>query len=231
MISFIESGNPQVLELAATPTQGTAHLVGVTGPPGAGKSTLVDALVATIRSSSDNAVAGSQVAVLAIDPTSPKTGGALLGDRVRMSRHELDDAVFIRSMATRGELGGLASSTPAIVKFLAGCGFATVIIETVGVGQVEIEVSNLADTVVVVANPGAGDGVQAAKAGINEIADVLVVNKADSAGASHAAAEIKRALDLSADGDWRCPVLMTVATSGEGVPELWEAICSHRHHS
>jgi len=204
---------------------GHAHTVGVTGSPGAGKSTLVARLVGTLRR------AGERVGVLAIDPTSPFSGGAILGDRVRMDDHVLDDRVFIRSMASRGHLGGLAVAAPAAVRVLDATGHDRVLLETVGVGQVEIEVAGAADTTVVVVTPGWGDGVQAAKAGIIEIADVFVVNKADRAGFDQARRDLDQVLDLTGpgrDGGWRPPVLATVATTGAGVDELVGAIDDHR---
>lgn len=196
--------------------------VGVTGAPGSGKSTLVDALVALLRRG------GAGVAVLAIDPSSPFTGGALLGDRIRMQSHAADPGVFVRSMANRGHLGGIAESTPRAVATLAGLGFGEVIIETVGVGQAEVDVASAVDTTLVVVNPGWGDAVQAAKAGLLEIADVFVVNKADRPGADATARELTAMLDVSPPTDWHPPILETVATEPRGVEHVLEAIDDHR---
>jgi LAO/AO transport system kinase len=207
-----------------------AYTVGLTGAPGAGKSTLTSALVRVVRAR------GDRVAVLAIDPSSPFTGGAILGDRVRMGDHATDDAVFIRSMATRGHLGGLAVATPEAVRVLTAAGFPWVLVETVGVGQVEVEVAGHADTTVVVVNPGWGDAVQANKAGLLEVADVFVVNKADRPGTAETIKDLDRMLDLAgaghAPGSWRAPVVATTASSatGEGVAEVWDAVLAHRDH-
>ncbi|HEY8527341.1 MAG TPA: methylmalonyl Co-A mutase-associated GTPase MeaB [Acidimicrobiales bacterium] len=205
---------------------GDAYTIGITGSPGAGKSTLTSALVATVRGT------GDRVAVLAIDPSSPFSGGAILGDRVRMGDHALDDGVFIRSMASRGHLGGLAVAAPEAVRLLTAVGFPWVVLETVGVGQVEVEVVGQSDTTVVVVTPGWGDAVQANKAGLMEIADVFVVNKADRPGADETVRDLERMLDLagSGDGGWRPPVVATTATTGRGVEEVWRAIGAHRAH-
>lgn len=210
--------------LAATyPQGGRAWLTGVTGAPGAGKSTLVDLLVTQARPA-------HRVAVVAVDPSSPFTGGALLGDRVRMQRHTEDDGVFIRSMANRGHLGGIAEATPRVVALLDGLGFEEIIIETVGVGQAEVDVAASADTVVVVVTPGWGDAVQVAKAGLVEIGDVFVVNKADRAGSEQAVKELIGALELGPRRAWLPPVIETVATEGVGIGELGEAVNAHRSH-
>ena len=200
------------------------YTIGITGAPGAGKSTLTNALVATMRGHD------VELAVLAVDPSSPFTGGAILGDRVRMSDHALDDGVFIRSMATRGHLGGLGLATPGAVRLLHAAGRPWVIIETVGVGQVEVEVAGAADTTVVVVNPGWGDAVQANKAGLLEIADVFVVNKADRTGADDTRRDLEAMLDLTAERTWRPPIVATVATEGRGIADLWEAVEAHRQH-
>jgi LAO/AO transport system kinase len=200
------------------------YTVGVTGAPGAGKSTLTNALVTAMRAD------GVPLAVLAIDPSSPFTGGAILGDRVRMSDHALDDGVFIRSMATRGHLGGLGLATPGAVRLLHAAGRPWVLIETVGVGQVEVEVAGAADTTVVVVNPGWGDAVQANKAGLLEIADVFVVNKADRSGADDTRRDLDAMLDLTEVRAWRPPVVDTIATDGTGVSDLWTAVQAHRAH-
>ena len=201
--------------------------MGITGAPGAGKSTLTSATVATARA------LGERVGVLAIDPSSPFSGGALLGDRTRMNDHALDAGVFIRSMATRGHLGGLAQATREAIRVLDAVGFPWVLVETVGVGQVEVEVADAADTTVVVVNPGWGDSVQANKAGLMEIADVFVVNKADRDGAAQTVHDIEAMLDLTrgpAAAGWRPPVVRTVGTTGQGTTELWAAIGDHRRH-
>jgi len=224
LISLVETGGeasfPAVAELFRH--GGNAATVGMTGAPGSGKSTLTDKLIARIRRD------GAEVGVLAIDPTSPFTGGAILGDRVRMQDHATDEGVFIRSMATRGHLGGLALATPQAVRVLDAAGKPWVIIETVGVGQVEVEVAGAADTTVVVVNPGWGDGVQANKAGLLEIADVLVVNKADRPGTADAVRDLTLMLDLAGDRDWCPPIVETVATESRGIDELWDAVLSHR---
>ena len=205
----------------------------MTGAPGSGKSTLTDKLIGLVRGS------GEEVGVLAIDPSSPFTGGAILGDRIRMQDHATDEGVFIRSMATRGHLGGLSLATPQAVRILGidredqhrlvdAAGKPWIIIETVGVGQVEVEVAGAADTTVVVVNPRWGDGVQANKAGLLEIADVLVVNKADRDGAADTVRDLEMMLELAGDRDWRPPIVQTVATDSRGVEDLWRAVLDHR---
>jgi LAO/AO transport system kinase len=200
-----------------------ADTVGVTGAPGSGKSTLVDRLIAVARGGGVE-----QVAVLAVDPTSPFSGGAILGDRVRMQGHDLDAGVFIRSMATRGHLGGLAVAVPEAIRLFAAAGMPLVIVETVGVGQVEVEVASATDTTVVVVNPKWGDAIQANKAGLMETADIFVINKADMPGAAQSRRDLEQMLDLSTPGDWRPPILETVAATGEGVDALWAEIGRHR---
>jgi LAO/AO transport system kinase len=194
----------------------------MTGAPGSGKSTLTDKLIGLVRGS------GEEVGVLAIDPSSPFSGGAILGDRIRMQDHATDEGVFIRSMATRGHLGGLSLATPQAVRILDAAGKPWIIIETVGVGQVEVEVAGAADTTVVVLNPRWGDGVQANKAGLLEIADVLVVNKADRDGAADTVRDLEMMLELAGDRDWRPPIVQTVATDNRGVDDLWRAVLDHR---
>jgi len=228
-LSAIERGSEEGRALAAAsyPLAGSAYTVGITGAPGAGKSTLTSATVSEVRRR------GDRVAVLAIDPSSPFTGGALLGDRTRMNDHALDDGVFIRSMATRGHLGGLALATPEAVRVLDAAGFGWILIETVGVGQVEVAVAGAADTTVVVVNPGWGDSVQANKAGLMEIADVFVVNKADRPGAEQTAHDLDSMLDLTASRateGWRPPVVATVGVTGAGAGDLWDAVVAHRVH-
>jgi LAO/AO transport system kinase len=227
LISLVEGASPQLREVMAAlaPLAGNAYVVGLTGSPGVGKSTSTSALVSAYRR------LGRRVGVLAVDPSSPFSGGALLGDRVRMQDHATDPEVFIRSMATRGHLGGLAWSAPQAIRVLDAAGCDVVLVETVGVGQSEVEIAAQADTTVVLLAPGMGDGIQAAKAGILEIGDVYVVNKADRDGADATARELNHMLSLGearAAGDWRPPIVKTVAAKGQGVDELVEALEKHR---
>ena len=225
-ITLVERRDPQAraLQQALRDRTAGAYVVGFTGAPGTGKSTLVDALIAHLRKQ-DRAVA-----VIATDPNSPFTGGAILGDRIRMQRHALDRKVFIRSMGARGHLGGLALATREAIRLLGVFGFDPVILETVGVGQSELEVAAVANTTVVVLTPNLGDGVQMIKAGILEIADVFVVNKADLEGHQQVVTELRSMLSLAAKSDWKPPIVATSAAGGQGIDKLWEAIESHRSH-
>jgi len=225
-ISLVERRDPSVRTLEKTLREEgrTPGVVGFTGAPGTGKSTLVDGVVALLRQQ------GSSVAVLATDPNSPYTGGAILGDRIRMQRHALDPKVFIRSMGARGHLGGLSLATREAIRLFGSFGFEEVLLETVGVGQSELEVAAVADTTVVVLTPNLGDGVQMIKAGILEIADIFVVNKADLDGHARVLTELRSMLSLAPKGTWQPPILSTIAARQEGVRELWEAVAAHRHH-
>ncbi|MBB5852257.1 methylmalonyl Co-A mutase-associated GTPase MeaB [Amycolatopsis umgeniensis] len=227
LLSLVEDAHPRLPEVAAklTPHTGNARVVGLTGPPGVGKSTSTSALLTALRAQ------GLRVGVLAIDPSSPFSGGALLGDRIRMTEHATDPGVFIRSMATRGHLGGLSWATPQAVRVLDAAGFDVVLIETVGVGQSEVDVVKLADTTVVLLAPGMGDGIQAAKAGVLEIADVFVVNKADREGADATVHDLKQMISLVRreirGPSWRQPIVRTVASRGEGVDDVVRALGEH----
>lgn len=226
LVSLIEDGSPllrEVIQIIA-PMTGNAHVVGLTGAPGVGKSTVTAALVRSYRARD------CRVGVLAVDPSSPFSGGALLGDRVRMQEHATDDGVFIRSMASRGHLGGLAAATPQAVRILDAAGFDVVLIETVGVGQAEVEIASTADTALVVVAPGLGDSIQAAKAGILEIADIFVVNKSDRPGAHEVTRDLRTMLAMAsyAPDDWKPPIVGATAVSGEGIDDLTAAIDSHR---
>jgi LAO/AO transport system kinase len=227
LISLVEDAHPQLREVAEalTPYTGGAQVIGLTGPPGVGKSTSTSALLSALRKE------GKRVGVLAIDPSSPFTGGALLGDRIRMSEHATDTGVFIRSMATRGHLGGLAWATPQAVRVLDAAGFDLVLVETVGVGQSEVDVVKLSDTTVVLLAPGMGDGIQAAKAGVLEIADVFVVNKADRDGADATVRELKQLISFERKEirgpSWRQPIVRTIAAEGKGIDEVVNALRGH----
>ncbi len=230
VLTVVEDGTPEAQHDVIArlhPRAAGARLIGITGAPGVGKSSVTAALITVLRARA------RRVAVLAVDPSSPLTGGALLGDRIRMQAHHGDAGVFVRSMAARGHLGGLAAAVPAAALVLAAAGFDDIIVETVGVGQSEVDIAALADTTLVVLAPGLGDSIQAAKAGILEIADVLVVNKADQSGAGRLESELRGMIELGhvveivAAAGWTPPVLRTVAVRGEGVEELLDAVDSH----
>jgi LAO/AO transport system kinase len=234
LLSLVEDESPRVRSVIKDllPETGGARVIGLTGAPGAGKSTVTGALIRAFRQ------AGHRVAVLAVDPSSPFTGGALLGDRIRMQEHATDEGVYIRSMASRGHLGGLAASTPQAVRVLDAAGFELIIIETVGVGQAEVAVASLADSVVVLLAPGMGDAVQAAKAGILEVADLFVVNKADKPDAQQVVRDLRNMVALAdrsgsdspgspGSPGWKPPIVSTTATKAEGIGELTERLDQH----
>jgi LAO/AO transport system kinase len=228
LLSLVEDESPQVRSVIKDllPDTGGARIIGLTGSPGVGKSTVTGALLRAFRA------AGRTVAVLAVDPSSPFSGGALLGDRIRMQEHATDDQVFIRSMASRGHLGGLAASTPQAIRVLDAAGFDLIIIETVGVGQAEVAIASLADSVVVLLAPGMGDAIQAAKAGILEVADLFVVNKADKPDAQQVVRDLRNMIALAdrVQGDangWKPPIVTTVAVQGEGIDELVSRLDQH----
>ena len=225
LLSLVEDESPQVRSvikdlLSAT---GGTRIIGLTGAPGVGKSTMTGALVGAFRAS------GHKVAVLAVDPSSPLTGGALLGDRIRMQAHATDDHVFIRSMANRGQLGGLAAATPQAIRVLDAAGFDLILVETVGVGQDEVDIASLADSVIVLVAPGMGDSIQAAKAGILEVADLFVVNKADKPDAQQVVRDLRNMIALAGRGedDWKPPIVSTVAVKNEGIQELVSRLNQH----
>jgi len=225
LVSLVENGAPELRPVmkALAPLTGGARVIGLTGAPGVGKSTMTTALVSAYRERD------LRVGVLAVDPTSPFTGGALLGDRVRMQDHATDPGVFIRSMASRGHLGGLAAATPQALRVLDAAGFGAVLVETVGVGQAEVEVASLADTTLVLVAPGTGDAVQAAKAGILEVGDIFVVNKCDNPGAQETVRNLRTMIAMAerSGGDWKPPIVMTTATAGEGIADLTAALDAH----
>jgi LAO/AO transport system kinase len=227
MISLVEQGGTagRAVSELAFPLSGRTYTVGITGAPGSGKSTLTSRLIGELRTQHE-----LPVAVVAIDPSSPFSGGAILGDRVRMQDHALDTGVFIRSMATRGHLGGLALAVPEAIRVLDATGWPLVLVETVGVGQVEVEVAGTCDTTIVVLNPGWGDSVQANKAGLLEIADIFVINKADRPGLREARRDLSQMLMMSDTTAWAPPIVATIASAGEGIGELWEAVGAHRRH-
>lgn len=226
VITLVENDEPQKVNILQTlyPHTGKAYVIGITGSPGAGKSSLVDQLLKEARREN------LSVGVIAVDPTSPFTGGAILGDRIRMQEHALDPGVFIRSMGSRGSLGGLSRSTRETIQVLDAFGKDLVMVETVGVGQSEVDIVKAADTTLVVLTPAAGDSVQTIKAGIMEIADLFVINKADLPGVERTFAEVNAMLDLKQEQPWRPPVIKTVCPLGHGLPELWESIAAHRRY-
>ena len=226
LLTYAERGGARAdtVAVAAWPLAGTAHVVGITGAPGVGKSTLTDCLARVAGGD------GQRVAILAVDPSSPLTGGAILGDRVRMGSAADPDGPFVRSMASRGQSGGLALAAMAAVRLLDATGHNLIIVETVGIGQVEVDIARTADTTIVAVSPGWGDAVQANKAGLLEMADIFVVNKADRAGAADARRDLEYMLDLGHRAGWRPPVTLTVATEGDGADELWKHVLDHRRH-
>jgi LAO/AO transport system kinase len=238
LLSYIEDGGEQSLAVARLAYRAEVpYTIGMTGAPGAGKSTLTDKLIVEARAGwpggggeAGPTEAVAQIGVLAVDPSSPFSGGAILADRVRMGQHALDPTVFIRSMATRGHLGGLSLAVPDAVRLLGAAGLPVVVVETVGVGQMEVEIASAADTTVVVVTPGWGDSMQANKAGLLEIADVFVINKADRPGVREARRDLEQMLDMSRPGAWRPEIVETNAASGEGVGDLWRAVARHRDH-
>jgi len=223
-ITLVENGDPLAYELIRElyPETGRGYAVGVTGPPGVGKSSLISALVRLVRGD------GRSVGVISVDPSSPFTKGALLGDRIRLADHFLDPEVFIRSMGTRGHLGGLAETTLQAALILDAAGKELLFLETVGAGQSEVEVIGIADTVLLVLMPGSGDSIQALKAGIMEIPDVIAVNKRDHPAAKTMLNEVRSILSLDTEREWKPPIVLTEAVTGEGVPELWEKLAEHR---
>ncbi len=222
VISWVENGDERARSVLRDlkPPQARARVIGLTGAPGAGKSTVTSALVRAFRAR------GRRVAVLAVDPSSPFTGGALLGDRIRMQEHATDDGVFIRSMGSRGQLGGLAAATPQAIRVLSAAGYQVVLVETVGVGQAEVEIASAADSTVVLVVPGMGDSIQAAKAGLLEVADVLVVNKADRPDTQATLRDLRHMVSMSTS-DWKPPIVPTVGTTGDGVDELVGRLDQH----
>jgi LAO/AO transport system kinase len=231
LLSYVERGGGTAMAVAELAYRSDVpYSVGLTGAPGAGKSTLTDRLITEVRGGWPDGAAIPQVAVLAVDPTSPYSGGAILGDRVRMGQHALDPTVFIRSMATRGHLGGLSLAVPDAIRLFGAAGLGLVIVETVGVGQMEVDIASAADTTVVVVTPGWGDAMQASKAGLLEVADVFVINKADRPGVREARRDLEQMLDLARPGAWRPEIVETTATGGDGIGDMWRAVAAHRDH-
>ena len=231
LLTYVESGGELQLETAALAYRcDSPYVIGLTGPPGAGKSTLTDQLITVALEAGSFAGVDefSDVGIVCIDPSSPFTGGAILGDRIRMQDHATNEHVFIRSMATRGHLGGLSLAVPDAVRVLGAARFRVAMIETVGVGQMEVDIASAADTTLVVTNPGWGDSMQANKAGLLEVADIFVINKADRAGVRETRRDLEQMLDLGTPREWRPLILESVATSGTGVAEVWDAIAEHR---
>src|SRR6202789_955155 len=231
LLTFVESGGVQQLATAARAYRENApSVVGITAPPGAGKSTLTDQMINVVleRGSFGGADPFDQVSVLCVDPSSPFTGGAILGDRIRMQGHATNEHVFIRSMATRGHLGGLSLAVPAALRVPGAAKFRLALVETVGVGQMEVEIASAADMTIVVVNPGWGDAMQANKAGLLEVADIFVINKADRDGGRETRRDLDQMLELGATHEWRPPILETIATDASGVGELWDAVVEHR---
>ena len=226
LMSLVERGGDEARVLGAhTYSQvGAAYTIGMTGAPGSGKSSLAAELASVVRAEQQ------RLAILAVDPSSPFTGGAILGDRVRMQDHVTDEGIYIRSMATRGHLGGLSLATPQAIRVLDALNWPWILVETVGVGQVEVEIAGAADTTIVVVNPGWGDAVQANKAGLMEVADIFVINKSDRKGADDTRRDIQQMLELSSLGDWEPPIVMTVATDQIGADELWHTVGEHRSY-
>jgi LAO/AO transport system kinase len=231
LLTFVESGGtPQLATAALAYRSPSPYVVGITGAPGAGKSTLTDQLINVVleQGSFGGVDPFGEVSVLCVDPSSPFTGGAILGDRIRMQGHATNEHVFIRSMATRGHLGGLSLAVPDAVRVLGAANFRLVMVETVGVGQMEVEIASAADTTIVVVNPGWGDAMQANKAGLLEVADIFVINKADRTGVRETRRDLDQMLDLGGEHEWRPLILETVATTNVGVDELWSAVVAHR---
>jgi LAO/AO transport system kinase len=231
LLTYVESGGPNQLATAALAyREPSPYVLGITGAPGAGKSTLTDRLITTAleKGSFEGTDPFDQLGILCIDPTSPFTGGAILGDRIRMQGHATNQRVFIRSMATRGHLGGLSLAVPDAVRVLGAARFRLVVVETVGVGQMEVDIASAADTTVVVTNPGWGDSMQANKAGLLEVADIFVINKADRAGVRETRRDLEQMLDLGAEHEWRPLIVETIASDGTGTEGLWEAMVAHR---
>ena len=231
LLTYVESGGPlHRLTVALSYREVAPYVVGITGPPGAGKSTLTDHLITTGFGVGDAGEPLGDVAVLCVDPSSPFTGGAILGDRIRMQEHATNEHVFIRSMATRGHLGGLSLAVPDALRVLGAAHFPLVLVETVGVGQMEVEIASAADTTIVVTNPGWGDALQASKAGLLEVADIFVINKSDRAGLRETHRDLEQMLDLGGERAWRPPIVETVATLNSGTEAVWVAVNAHREH-